>query len=62
MAYHVVQEAVNPTYLVAWIPETLLNEKGPTEWDKFLKIEERTTLDEEDDGMSLAPRLIVNFI
>src|ERR1700721_880489 len=27
-----LQEAVNPTYLLAWIPESLLNEKGSTEW------------------------------
>lgn len=41
---------MNPTYLLAWIPETLLNEKGSTEWDKFVKIEERAGLDEEDEG------------
>ena len=45
------QDAVNPSYLLAWIPETLLNEKGQTEWDKFVKIEERPILDTEDDGM-----------
>ena len=49
-----VQEAVNPTYLVAWLPESLLNEKGQNEWEKFVKIEERTVMDEEDDGMSIA--------
>jgi hypothetical protein len=45
-----IQEAANPTYLLAWIPETLLNEKGSTEWDKFAKVEESSVLDEEDDG------------
>lgn len=45
------QEAVNPIYLLAWIPETLLHERGATEWDKFVKIEEKATLDEEDEGM-----------
>lgn len=45
-----IQEGVNPTYLLAWLPETLLNEKGQTEWDKFVKIEERTAVDEEDTG------------
>ncbi len=49
-----LQEAVNPSYLLAWLPETLLNEKGQTEWDKFVKIEERTTLDEED-GVCIHP-------
>lgn len=47
------QEAVNPTHLLAWIPETLLNEKGTTEWDKFVKIEEKAPVDDEDDGASI---------
>jgi hypothetical protein len=37
------------TYLLAWIPESLLTEKGKEEWDKFLKTEERP---DEDEGMS----------
>ncbi|KAJ7098005.1 rab-GTPase-TBC domain-containing protein [Mycena belliarum] len=45
----VKREAVNPTYLLAWIPETLLNEKGSTEWDKFAKVEEHSGLEEEED-------------
>jgi hypothetical protein len=36
--------------LLAWIPETLLNEKGASEWDKFVKVEEKS-VSEEDDGM-----------
>ena len=44
---------MNPTYLLAWIPETLLCEKGTDEWDKFVKIEEKATLDEEDEGPPL---------
>ncbi|KAI0797947.1 RabGAP/TBC [Abortiporus biennis] len=49
----VKREAVNPSYLLAWIPESLLNEKGRTEWDKFVKIEEKTLLhdDEDDDAV-----------
>ncbi|KAL4077167.1 rab-GTPase-TBC domain-containing protein [Scleroderma yunnanense] len=48
----VKRDAVNPTYLLAWIPESLLNEKGTEEWDKFVKIEERTNLeDEEEDAV-----------
>jgi hypothetical protein len=43
------QEAVTLTYLLAWIPESLLTEKGKEEWDKFLKTEERL---DEDEGMS----------
>jgi hypothetical protein len=41
---------VNPSYLLAWIPETLLNEKGKTEWEKFTKVEEHPGLDDEDEG------------
>jgi hypothetical protein len=43
------QEAVTLTYLLAWIPESLLTEKGKEEWDKFLKTEEQL---DEDEGMS----------
>lgn len=49
----VKREAVNPTYLLAWIPETLLCEKGTDEWDKFVKIEEKAILDEEDEDAVL---------
>jgi hypothetical protein len=49
----VKREAINPTYLLAWIPESLLNEKGSTEWDKFVKIEERAVLDDEDEDAVL---------
>ena len=45
-----IQEAFNPIYLLAWIPESLLNERGASEWDKFVKVEEQSVL-EEDDGM-----------
>ncbi|GJE86905.1 TBC domain-containing protein [Phanerochaete sordida] len=47
----VKREAVNPTYLLAWLPETLLNEKGQTEWDKFIRTEERMTVEEEEDAV-----------
>ena len=43
------QEGVTLTYLLAWIPESLLTEKGKEEWNKFLKTEERP---DEDEGMS----------
>ncbi|KAF9264831.1 RabGAP/TBC [Marasmius fiardii PR-910] len=49
----VKREAINPTYLLAWIPETLLNEKGAAEWDKFMKIEEQSSRDEEDEDVVL---------
>ncbi|KIJ69240.1 hypothetical protein HYDPIDRAFT_105840 [Hydnomerulius pinastri MD-312] len=49
----VKREAVNPTYLLAWIPESLLHEKGTDEWDKFVKIEERPIYDEEDEDAVL---------
>lgn len=46
------QEAFSSSYLLAWIPENLLTEKGPDEWDKFIKTEERPVEeDDDDDGM-----------
>jgi hypothetical protein len=33
-----------------------LNEKGSTEWDKFVKIEEKAVMDEEDVGMYILIR------
>jgi len=50
-----LQEAVPLTYLLAWIPESLLTEKGQDEWDKFLKTEERP---DEDEGMSCSPTVV----
>ncbi|EKM55590.1 uncharacterized protein PHACADRAFT_173743 [Phanerochaete carnosa HHB-10118-sp] len=49
----VKREAANPTYLLAWLPETLLNEKGQTEWDKFVRTEERMTIHEEEEDAVL---------
>lgn len=37
-------------HLLAWIPESLLNEKGTEEWGKFVRIEERSGVGDEDDG------------
>ncbi|KII88599.1 hypothetical protein PLICRDRAFT_41787 [Plicaturopsis crispa FD-325 SS-3] len=47
------RESSNPTYFLAWIPETLLNEKGSHELDKWVKIEERTVPDDEDEDAVL---------
>ncbi|KAJ8520411.1 hypothetical protein ONZ45_g2766 [Pleurotus djamor] len=47
----VKREATNPTYLLAWIPETLLNEKGNEEWKKFARIEEHAPTEDEDDDV-----------
>ncbi|KAJ7063215.1 rab-GTPase-TBC domain-containing protein [Mycena amicta] len=47
----VKREAANPTYLLAWLPETLLNEKGTAEWDKFAKIEESAVFEDEDEDV-----------
>ncbi|TFY81711.1 hypothetical protein EWM64_g2311 [Hericium alpestre] len=48
----VKREAFASTYLLAWIPETLLSEKGKDEWDKFIRTEERSTFeDEEEDAV-----------
>lgn len=42
------QEVSNPTYLLAWIPESLLDEKGRSEWDKFVSVEGKAPYDEEE--------------
>lgn len=41
-------------YLLAWLPERLLNEKGQTEWDKFISTEEKTTDRDEEEGLPSA--------
>lgn len=56
-----IQEALTSTYLLAWIPESLLTEKGREEWDKFLKTEERPLVGDEDEGLS-RPLLILVVI
>jgi hypothetical protein len=45
-----VQEAANPTYLLAWIPDSLLNSRGEAEYEKWTKVEEHAVVDEEDEG------------
>ncbi|OJT11154.1 GTPase-activating protein gyp7 [Trametes pubescens] len=54
----VALEAAQPIYLLAWIPESLLNEKGPTEWDKFARVEEHSVTEDEDEDGSIAINLI----
>ncbi|KAF8902082.1 rab-GTPase-TBC domain-containing protein [Gymnopilus junonius] len=49
----VKREAINPIYLLAWIPESLLHERGTTEWDKFVKVEEYSTFSDEDEDIVL---------
>lgn len=49
----IIQEAANPIYLLAWIPESLLNERGTSEWDKFVKVEEQASSEEEEGTSSL---------
>lgn len=47
------QDTFNPTYLLAWIPESLLTEKGPEEWAKFYQVEQTAQTNErplDDDG------------
>jgi hypothetical protein len=42
------QDGLKPSYLLSWIPESLLEEEGPEEWDKFLAVESLAPLEEED--------------
>lgn len=34
-----IQDAISPTYFLAWVPESLLGERGNEEWSKFLRVE-----------------------
>jgi hypothetical protein len=45
-----LQDAFNAVHLLAWIPESLLNQKGQEEWDKFVKFEETHNAEDEDEG------------
>ncbi|KAH8116882.1 RabGAP/TBC [Phellopilus nigrolimitatus] len=49
----VKREAINALYLLAWIPESLLNERGREEWDKFVRIEEKVAVNDEDEDIVL---------
>lgn len=49
----VKREALNPIYLLAWIPEALLNEKGSSELDKFTKMEDKVDWEESDEDVVL---------
>lgn len=44
----VLKDGLKPSYLLAWIPESLLEEKGQSEWDKFTTVESSAPSDEED--------------
>jgi hypothetical protein len=54
-----IQEALTSTYLLTWVPESLLTEKGQEEWDKFLKTEERPLDGDEDEGLSRSLHVVV---
>ncbi|KAH7340494.1 rab-GTPase-TBC domain-containing protein [Rhizoctonia solani] len=52
----VKRDAFNPTYFLAWVPESLLGERGNEEWSKFLRVEAEygsvaQTIDEEEDAV-----------
>ncbi|CAE6461708.1 unnamed protein product [Rhizoctonia solani] len=56
----VKRDAISPTYFLAWVPETLLGERGNDEWSKFLRVEAEYgsgghSLDEEEDAVIIKP-------
>ncbi|KAF8163248.1 rab-GTPase-TBC domain-containing protein [Crassisporium funariophilum] len=57
----VKREAINPIYLLAWIPESLLNERGSSEWDKFVKVEEQAAFSEEDDALPALDVVLIDL-
>ncbi|KAG8807916.1 GTPase activating protein, partial [Serendipita sp. 399] len=42
------QDGLKPSYLLAWIPESMLREKGVEEWSKFTAVESSEPTDDED--------------
>jgi len=34
-----LQDGLHPTYFLAWIPESLLDERGHEEWEKYVSVE-----------------------
>lgn len=42
------KQGLKPTYLLAWIPESLLEEKGSEEWEKFTSVEASTSTEDGD--------------
>ncbi|KAF8326026.1 rab-GTPase-TBC domain-containing protein [Cantharellus anzutake] len=50
----VKREATSPTYLLAWIPESLLD--GRADWDTFVRVEKTSFAHDEDaDGVLIEP-------
>ena len=49
-------------YLLAWIPESFLDEKGRDERDKFLKVEEKSCLDDEEGMLPNQTEVISLYI
>jgi hypothetical protein len=39
---------LKPSYLLSWIPESLLEERGPDEWEKFANVESSNPSDDDD--------------
>ncbi|KAG8706589.1 GTPase activating protein, partial [Ceratobasidium sp. 395] len=49
-------DGISPTYFLAWVPESLLSERGNDEWSKFLRVEAEYgsgthDFDEEEDAV-----------
>ncbi|KAG8754030.1 GTPase activating protein [Serendipita sp. 396] len=42
------KDGLKPSYLLAWIPESMLREKGDEEWSKFTAVESSAPTEEED--------------
>ncbi|QRW00174.1 GTPase-activating protein GYP7 [Ceratobasidium sp. AG-Ba] len=52
----VKRDGISPTYYLAWVPESLLGERGNEEWSKFLRVEAEYgagthSIDEEEDAV-----------
>ncbi|KAG8748736.1 GTPase activating protein [Ceratobasidium sp. 414] len=52
----VKRDGISPSYFLAWVPESLLGERGNEEWSKFLRVEAEYgsgahSFDEEEDAV-----------
>ncbi|KIO32502.1 hypothetical protein M407DRAFT_241400 [Tulasnella calospora MUT 4182] len=51
----VKKDTLLPTYLLSWIPESLLDQKGDKEWEKYYRVEAGPSTTDDEDGVLIDP-------
>ncbi|KAG9019564.1 GTPase activating protein [Tulasnella sp. 427] len=51
----VKKDTLLPTYLLSWIPESLLDQKGDGEWEKYYRVEAGASIADDDDAILIDP-------